>query len=145
MIRVLHMLDGLDRGGIETMLMNLYRHIDRSQVQFDFLLTNPNHCEYEDEVLSLGGRIFKIPRFSFTRPYHYTHAIDVFLSEHQEYSIIHSHSTAKSAIPLAIAKRHGVPVRIAHAHINKGGRLWRACLQDLMKIKLNLIKVDGTI
>ena len=55
MIRVLHCLDGLTRGGIETMLMNIYRNLDRKKIQFDFLLTNPEHCDYEDEVVALGG------------------------------------------------------------------------------------------
>jgi len=137
MIRVLHMLDGLDRGGIETMLINLYRHIDRDQVQFDFLLTNPHHCEYEDEVIALGGRIYRAPRFSFLRPDKYIRAVDCFFATHPEYRIVHSHSTAKSAIPLSIAKKYGVPVRIAHAHINQGGQWWREMLQSIMKLRLN--------
>ncbi len=63
MIRVLHSVSNMDRGGIETMLMNFYRHTDRSKVQFDFLANKPQPCNYDDEIRELGGRIFISPGF----------------------------------------------------------------------------------
>ena len=59
-IRVLHMLHSMNRGGAETMLMNYYRNIDRTKVQFDFLLTYEGTSDYEEEILSLGGRVFHL-------------------------------------------------------------------------------------
>ena len=57
-IHVLHVIRAMDRGGAETMIMNLYRHIDRSRIKFDFLVHVENKCDNDDEILKLGGRIF---------------------------------------------------------------------------------------
>ena len=137
MVRVLHCLDGLDRGGIETMLMNIYRHVDRTLIQFDFLLTNPNHCEYEDEVLEKGGKIYRIPRLTYIAPWAYLKSLRSFFKKHEgEWKIVHSHSTAKSAFPLMAAKKYGVPVRIAHSHINQSETKMRAFLEWMMRLLL---------
>ena len=52
-IHVLHVIRAMDRGGAETMIMNLYRHIDRSRIKFDFLVHLENKCDYDDEILKL--------------------------------------------------------------------------------------------
>lgn len=54
MIRVLHSVSNMDRGGIETMLMNYYRHIDREKVQFDFIVNKQKPGDYDDEIRRLG-------------------------------------------------------------------------------------------
>lgn len=59
--RVLHVLSGMNRGGAETMVMNLYRKMDKSKVQFDFLTYRNDPCAYDEEILSLGGRLFLCP------------------------------------------------------------------------------------
>lgn len=61
MIRILHSVSYMSRGGIETMLMNYYRNIDRTKVQFDFLCNSNLHGAYDEEILSMGGRIFRTP------------------------------------------------------------------------------------
>lgn len=53
----------MDRGGAETLIMNLYRNIDRTKVQFDFLVNEDRACGYDSEIESLGGRISRIPRY----------------------------------------------------------------------------------
>ena len=60
-IRVLHVVAGMDMGGLETFIMNIYRNIDRSKVQFDFLMHTDKECVYCKEIRSLGGKIFNIP------------------------------------------------------------------------------------
>ena len=62
MIRVLQSVNIMDRAGLETMLMNYYRNIDRSVVQFDFLTHRPQDGAYDDEIRSLGGNVFHAPR-----------------------------------------------------------------------------------
>ena len=57
MIRVLHVIGAMDRGGAETMVMNLYRAVDKSRMQFDFLVHEERECDYDQEILDLGGRI----------------------------------------------------------------------------------------
>ena len=59
-VRVLNLFTILNRGGAETMVMNYYRHIDRTRVQFDFLVHREERGAYEDEIESLGGRIFRM-------------------------------------------------------------------------------------
>ncbi len=61
----------MDRGGAETMIMNLYRAMDRTEVQFDFLVHEERECDYDAEILSLGGRIFRAPRFNGVNYYAY--------------------------------------------------------------------------
>lgn len=61
MIRVLHSVSNMDRGGIETMLMNYYRHIDREKVQFDFIVNKQKPGDYNDEIRRLGGHIYQSP------------------------------------------------------------------------------------
>lgn len=113
-IRVLHVVTYMGRGGLETMLMNYFRNIDRSKVQFDFLVHRDFEADYDKEILSLGGRIYHLPQLNpFSRKYH--KAMDSFFAEHP-YQIVHSHLDCMSAYPLSHAKKAGVPVRIAHAH-----------------------------
>ena len=61
-IRILCVFGSLDRGGAETMCMNLYRHIDRTKVQFDFVKHTDKACAFDEEIKSLGGRIYSAPR-----------------------------------------------------------------------------------
>ena len=58
MIRVLHSVSNMDRAGIETMLMNYYRRIDRDVLQFDFLANKPKPGDYDEEIRSMGGHIY---------------------------------------------------------------------------------------
>lgn len=114
-IRVLHVVTHMNRGGLETMLMNYYRHIDRSQLQFDFLVHRERRADYDDEIEALGGKIYRLPPLN---PFDlkYRKKLQQFFLEHPEYKIVHSHIDCMSAIPLKAAKKAGVPVRIAHSH-----------------------------
>lgn len=75
MIRILHSVSNLDRGGIETMLMNYYRHIDRDKVQFDFVCNKLKPGAYDKEVTDMGARIFHSPGL---HPLHYPQYIRFF-------------------------------------------------------------------
>ena len=113
--RILHIVTHMNRGGLETMIMNYYRHMDRSKVQFDFLVHRTQKADYDDEILSLGGRIYRLqPLNPFSGEY--LRSLDRFFAEHQEYETVHSHLDCMAGIPLKYAKKHGVPVRIAHSH-----------------------------
>lgn len=113
-LRVLQILTGLDRGGMETMTMNYYRNIDRARVQFDFLLHREKVGDYEAEALALGAQIFRVPRQNPLNP-GYWHALNRFFDKHN-YQIVHVQLDCMSALPLFVAKSHGIPVRIAHSH-----------------------------
>lgn len=137
-IRILHVLHSMNRGGAENAIMNYYRHIDRDMVQFDFLLTDQNKCQFEDEIYSMGGRVFRVPPMTMSNPFPYLKGVNKFLSSHPEYKIVHSHTSSKSVFPLWIAKRNGVPVRISHSHSSMAeygmrGQI-RLALRPLLKI-----------
>lgn len=119
MVRVLHSVHGMNRGGIETFIMNVYRCIDRSKVQFDFLVHTQNKCDYDDEINALGGRIYYVPsrREGLLESIKKTNE---FFREHQEYKIIHVHRSSLSDITvLREAKKNGIPCRIIHGHSTK--------------------------
>ena len=120
-IRVLHCVAGLAHGGYESLLMNLYRCIDRRVVQFDFVSSFPG--VYEPEILELGGVIHRIPFITQKGPFVYTHALNQVLTASPQYAIVHSHMDKFSGLVMRQAKKAGIPFRIAHSHNtqNEGG------------------------
>jgi len=117
-IRILHVVGSMNRGGTETMIMNLYRQIDRSKVQFDFMVHTSDKCAYDDEILELGGKIYRVPMFKGTNYFSYQNAWIQFFNTNQEYKIIHGHIGSSAAIYLKLAKRNGC-FTIAHSHNTK--------------------------
>ena len=114
-IRILQVVTHMDRGGLETMLMNYYRHMDREKVQFDFLTHRQERAAYDDEIEALGGKIYRLPRLVPWSKSYLT-VLDRFFDDHPEYKIVHVHQDCLSSIILKVAEGHGVPVRIAHSH-----------------------------
>ena len=113
--RILHVVTYMGRGGLETMIMNYYRHMNRNKVQFDFLVHRDFRADYDDEIESLGGRIYRLPRLvPWSRSY--LKALEQFFRTHPEYKIIHVHQDCLSSVILKVAKKCGIPVRIAHSH-----------------------------
>lgn len=119
MIRVLQVVNIMDRAGLETMLMNYYRNIDRSVIQFDFLTHREEKGAYDDEIEALGGKIYHAPRLYPQNYMEYFKYMNQFFEEHSEYQIIHSHIDSMSAFPLLMAKYNKIPVRIAHSHTSR--------------------------
>ena len=115
-IRVLQVLTIMNRGGAEAMIMNYYRNIDRTQVQFDFMLHREEEGAYDEEIRKLGGRIFIMPSIHPFKYKTYVRQLRDFFTEHPEYQIIHSHLNALSFIVLGMAKKLNVPIRISHSH-----------------------------
>jgi len=122
-IRVLQIVSYMDRGGTETLLMNLYRNIDRTKIQFDFLVHNLEEQCFDKEIEELGGRIYRIPRFSPWRFDKQFKEYDKFFKAHPEYKIVHSHIDLNNLGPLRAAYKADVPMRICHLHCaNMEGR-----------------------
>ena len=114
--RVLVLITSLNRGGAETMAMNYYRHFDRNVIQYDFLVNREEIGAYEEEIQSLGGRIYRMCPMYPQYFHRYKKEFRAFLREHPEYRIIHSNLEERSYFPLKIAAEENVPVRISHAH-----------------------------
>lgn len=115
-LRVLQVVGQMYRAGAETLLMSLYRNIDRDLVQFDFLTHRQERGDYDDEIEALGGNVYRLCPMSLQNSVKYARMLGEFFREHPYYHIVHSHLDAMSALPLAAAKRAGVEVRIAHSH-----------------------------
>ena len=114
-IRVLHEDVILNPGGIEALLMNLYRHIDREQLQFDFMVHRPDKGLYEDEVTSMGGKIYRTPPFNPFKIHSFRSSVCEILEAHPEYKVFHCHAEL-NLWPLKYAHKLGIPTRIAHSH-----------------------------
>ncbi len=114
--RVLYVNGGLmNRGGVESYMMNYYRHFDRTRLQVDFMVHQAGgYGYYDEEILSLGGRIIALPQKS-RHPLQYARRLREELSR-GTYRVVHTHMDAMGAWPLKVAGECGVPVRIAHSH-----------------------------
>lgn len=122
-VRVLNVLGTTNLGGAESRVMELYRVLDRDKVQFDFLVHTDKEGYYSEEIRSLGGRIYCVPRFRALNYFAYRKALKRFFEAHHEYVAIQGHMTSTAAIYLPIAKRAGIPMTIAHARsagVDKG-------------------------
>lgn len=112
-IRVAHVIGNWLGGGVESVVMNYYRNIDRNKVQFDFLCSESSTDIPYEEIEKLGGRVFIVP--NYTKVFKYQKELKKIFKENN-YKIVHSHISTMSVFPLRAAKKAGVPVRIAHSH-----------------------------
>lgn len=132
MIRVLHAVGGLNAGGIETFLMSVYRQIDRSEVQFDFMVVSNEHFFYSDEIEQLGGRILPVRQSRYHPKATYDTLKDFY--RQNNVMVVHQHAGIMiSLMPLLAARDAGVATRIIHAH----------CARATFKSKMDY--VDGAI
>ncbi|SHH68219.1 glycosyltransferase family 1 protein [Clostridium grantii] len=113
-LRILHVVVNMNRGGAETLIMNLYRNMDRSKIQFDFLTCKEG--VFDKEILEMGGAINRIPYVTDVGHFEYIKALNKFFVTHPEYKIVHSHMDKMSGFILRAAKKAGVSMRIAHSH-----------------------------
>ena len=138
MIRVLQVFGRTDRGGSETMIMNIFRNLDRTKVQFDFVVHTQDKCAFDDEIMELGGRIFPVPRLNLKNVLIYKKAWKELLIAHPEWKIVHSHIMSSAATQLRIAKKLS-RVTISHSHSVSAGTGKKAILKRILE---NGIKAD---
>lgn len=117
-IRILHVLQRMEAAGVQTLLMNIYRNIDREKVQFDFLVHYKTPQFFDDEIEKLGGRIYRLSFKEDNNFIKYIIDLDNFFKNHHEYKIVHAHMNSLGTIYLHYAKKYKIPVRIAHSHTN---------------------------
>lgn len=126
-IRIAHIIGKWLGGGVEAVVMNYYRNLDHTKIQFDFICdADSTNIPYE-EIESLGGKVILIPPYQ--RVFKYQKELKRVLKE-GKYKIVHSHINTLSLFPLIAAKRAGVPVRIAHSHSTTNKAEW---LKNLAK------------
>lgn len=137
-VRVVHVLGALHRGGAETFVMNVYRHIDKTKVQFDFIIHTNNDCAYRKEIEEMGGRIYLIPQFRLKKMFLYIRTWEKLLAEHPEWFIVHGHVRSTACIYMYIAKKAGRTV-IAHSHSISNGRGTKGFVRDVMQYPVRYI------
>lgn len=141
-VRILHVLHSMNRGGTESMLMNYYRHVDRSKIQFDFLLGYSGKSDYEDEIQQMGGRIYRISGLHVSTFIRYVRSVDDFFKRHHgSYGIVHAHVSSYGSIALYFAKKYQIPVRICHSHNASSGRGFKGYIRSLPRL---FFRTQGT-
>ena len=121
-IIVAHIMGKWNGGGVESVVMNYYRNIDRNRIQFHFLCDEDSTDIPYEEIEKLGGKVIVIPPYQ--KLFKYQKELYRIFKENN-YKIIHSHINALSVFPLRIAKKVGVPIRIAHSHSTSNKKEWK--------------------
>ena len=134
-LHVLHVFGRLNRGGAESRVMDLYRNVDRTRIQFDFMQHTTKVCDFQTEIEQLGGKVYHVPPFRFWNYFSYCKAWKQFIKEHPEIRIVHGHMTSTACIYLPIVRKKGV-FTIAHsrnAGVDKGikGKLTKFLRRNL--------------
>lgn len=142
MIRVLHIVTIMDRGGLETFIMNVYRNIDRTKIQFDFLVHRNMEGAYDKEILSLGGRIFRVRNFNPLNYKYYNDLYHILKLLRSDHPIVHSHLDATSAIPLLLAKLIGYKNRVAHSHSSSADKNWKYLAKLILAYPIRFLATD---
>ncbi len=138
MIRILQYIGSMEQGGSQAMIMNLYRNIDRSQIQFDFVIHAHGITPLAKEAQSLGATIYTCPRYSIKTAKKYSSWWKAFLKEHPEYKIVHSHVRSTATIVLSIAKKYGCKT-IAHSHSTSSGSGLSAIVKNCLQYRIRFV------
>ncbi|TDL78993.1 glycosyltransferase [Peribacillus frigoritolerans] len=117
MIRVLHVISSLGGGGVESMLFNYYSHLDRSEVQFDFIVHGDNIGMLEEKFHLYDSKIFHVTPKKVSL---WKNILEINkIIKEGKYDVVHCHQNFSNASTLVLAKMNHVPIRISHAHGSK--------------------------
>jgi len=136
-IRILQVQSSMDRGGAETLVMSLYRKINREQVQFDFVVNSKQIGAYEEEIRQLGGRVIRCPAFRGYNLIGYVRWWKEFLT-HSEYRVIHSHIFGTASIFLSVARAQGLHT-ICHSHSTSNGKGLYSAIKFLFQLPVRYV------
>lgn len=134
-MRILHMIGSLNVGGSQSVVLNLYKNIDRSRFQFDFVVDHPDKTELLGEVVKLGAKVYFAPTFKGTNLVSVIKFWDKFFSEHREYKILHSHVRSYASIFFLIARIHSIKT-IIHSHSTSNGKGLLAISKNVLQYPL---------
>lgn len=124
MIRVLQVVGSLGYAGVEAVVMNYYRHMDKNKIQFDFISCSPTKQRYDDEILELGGKIYRLPSRN-KNPIAYMSSLRKIIIKYH-YEIIHIHqNSASMAMDAMVATICGVKKVVGHSHNTSCNILWQ--------------------
>lgn len=134
-IRIVQVLGIMNYGGAENFIMNVYRNIDRSKVQFDFVVHTSETGAFDSEIESLGGKIYHCPKFSWKNYFLYKKWWKTFFKEHSSYKVIHSHIRSTASIILKIAKKNHLAT-VVHSHSTSNGKGFSSFVKRVLQSKI---------
>ncbi len=137
-IRILQVLPALNFcGGIENYVMNYYRHIDGTKIQFDFVTHTDLACSYKEEILNLGGRIFELPPFRMASLPNILSEIDaLFARSKGQYSAVHCHMANAACFYFWKARKYGIQNLILHSHNSASSGVLSHTIRNYPLLKL---------
>ncbi len=117
-LRVLQVGMTRNLGGIETYLIEQFRHLDKSKIDYDFVnITGEYSICYEDEILASGSKIFKVVSRHKNPLLHYWQWFNILLQNKGVYDVIVLNTNSLEYVfPLVLGKIFGIPVRVIHSH-----------------------------
>lgn len=127
MKRLLCILSGMNAGGAETFLMKLYRQLDKTKYQIDFCINEPDKCFYEDEILAMGGRIYRIPSKSQNWK-NFAEQLSKVVHSHKYEYVLRITSNAMGFVDLKIAKQAGAKICAARSSNSRDSSGWKSWL-----------------
>ena len=117
MKRALHFIPAFSIGGVESLIMSLYRNTDRTKVQFDFLIEVDDDLEVFNEIKEMGGNVYCLPKLEKNHLLRYIKQIESFFSKNaSKFDIVHCHHIERATVVLYYARKYGIDFRIIHAH-----------------------------
>jgi glycosyltransferase EpsF len=135
-MKVLQIVPSTGYGGISSMIMNLYRNIDKSRVQFDFAAFNRG--DLHDEICDNGGSIFYFDYIKKQGPISYINKLTRLMKDNGPYSAVHVHNGYKGGFALLAARMQGIPIRVSHIHTSNVEQRWQKIFLPLLK-KLSVL------
>lgn len=137
-VRILQVIGSLEHGGSQSMIMQLYRNINREKMQFDFIINEKDGAFYKEEIEKMGGKVYFLPRYKVYNHYNYVKAWKKFFSEHPTYKIVHGHVRSTASIYLNIAKKNGL-ITIAHSHSISSGKGLSAIVKNILQLRIRYV------
>lgn len=142
-IKVAHIISTkMDRGGMETFIMNIFKEINREKIEFHFIVSSNDKGSYDEEIYELGGVIHILPSTKDGLGAYKKALYE--LCKKENFLVVHSHVHYFSGITLQAAKKAGVPIRIAHSHNTSDGCSDTFIRKVYRKFMLSLIKKNST-
>lgn len=134
-IRVAQIIGKMNAGGVKTVVMEYYTHINREQVQFDFIVDDDSLDVDGEEIQKMGGRVFLVPRYQKLIPYI---ASLYHIFQREKFQIVHARINTLNVFPLFAAWLAGVPVRIAEnlttSHPSEKKTFLKKCLRPFQGV-----------
>ena len=137
-IRVLHYIGSLELGGSQAFIMELYRNMNRTKVQFDFVTFPNEKGPLYDEIMSLGGKVYECPKYKGSNHFEFVNWWNTFLKKHKEYRIVHGHVRSVAAIYLPVVK-FNKRFCIIHSHSTSNGKGIASIIKSILQFPIRFL------